>query len=66
MASHALKQVRSRVVRLLLDRRYKPLFFLSIGDFTRHRATGADECPAFHAQSQHPRRAFSFHRLSLR
>lgn len=42
-----------------------PSFFFFTGDFTRHRATSANECATFHAQSQHPRRAPRFHRLGL-
>jgi hypothetical protein len=38
---------------------------LSTGHFTPHRATGANECITLHAQSQHPRRALSFHSLGF-
>ena len=42
-----------------------PFFFFSTGDFSRRRATSANEYVAYHAQSQHTRRALRFHRLGL-
>ena len=62
MASHALKQVRIRVYFPFKDP--NNLFF-STGHFTRHRATGANECATCHAQPQHTRRALGFHSLDL-
>ena len=64
MASHALKQVRPHVY-FPFERRNKPVFLFLHRRLLPSPCKSANECAAFHAQSQHTRRASVFTVLAL-